>query len=259
MKALIFDIDATLTEPRKPINIEMIQVLKNLSCPFVIAAGSDLSILNNQFFEPLKQAGWNSLFHAFICNGANHYTFNGALELITEFNLKDCLKLEYPRLLDTLQEGLEKFYIESFGPTIIERGSMINVCPIGRPSTTSEAYYLNRRKFVALDENTHYRQKFMEWLRDKLKDLIDEYNLTIMLGGETSFDIGIQGQDKTRSVHYLLSQGYQEIYFFGDALFENGNDAVMLDFINTYQKPICPLKTIQVTSYHDTIRQLKNI
>ena len=41
-KALVFDIDNTLTPPRRAIEKEMADILKKLEIPFFLVAGSDL-------------------------------------------------------------------------------------------------------------------------------------------------------------------------------------------------------------------------
>ncbi|RZC75464.1 hypothetical protein C5167_050948 [Papaver somniferum] len=55
-------------------------------------------------------------------------------------------------------------------------------------------------------------------LRDKFAHL----NLTFSIGGQISFDVFPQGWDKTYCLRYL--EEFQEIHFFGDKTYKEGND-----------------------------------
>jgi peptide subunit release factor RF-3 len=147
--------------------------------------------------------------------------------------------------------------IEITGEQIAFRDSMINLCPIGRNKNNSDLYHFNRKKFAAFDNNSSYRPVIIEYLKKELAQYIEKKNLTIALGGETSFDIGILHQDKTNAVRTLLNKGVQRIIFFGDALFEGGNDAPLQAFVDNWaHEEKCPLETIQVNGWEETIENL---
>ena len=266
--ALLFDIDNTLTPPRQPLNEEMTEVLKRLSVPFHIVAGSHLKILLGQFFEPLYQYGFRKQFDAFINLGGVHYRCDYSqgmsLEVISAFDMRGHLgDADFNFLMGVLQDtlALAEFALppplKILGETITYRGAMINLCPIGRTEHESPAYRANRNYFAEFDLANSYRQKMMEHLRMELERLIEERDLTIVLGGQTSFDISVSSRDKTYAVHTLLAKGTERVIFIGDALFEGGNDASIRELAESWaSETVCPLETIQVESWTDTIKQL---
>jgi len=248
----------------------MVKMLQDLRVPFSVAAGSHMSILQDQFFKPLYEFGFRKHFDAFISNGAIHcrcdYARKMAIETVSEFNIRNHLGDEnYKYVEDTLAETLHipdlalPAILEVFPNQVAFRISMINLCPIGRPEHDSEAYHRSREHFVGFDNATGYRQRVMNHLREKFSALAESHQVTITLGGQTSFDIGIAGQDKTVAVKTMLKSGIEKAFFFGDALFEGGNDAALREFGEKWPDGTpCPLETVQVESWQDTLAQLSS-
>jgi hypothetical protein len=84
---------------------------------------------------------------------------------------------------------------------------------------------------------------------------VERRKLRIVLGGQTSFDISVEGRDKTYAVRRLLADGYERLVFMGDALFEGGNDAPIREFVENWEGDgPCPVEAVQVESWHDTVR-----
>ncbi len=273
---LVFDIDGTLTTPRQPINYEMTQVLNNLKVPFYVAAGSHFSLLENQFFNPLYHFGFRKKFDAFVSNGAIHYScdysFEKSIKLISEFNIRAHLgETDYSFLIGTLEKTLkmDKYLLPPdlnvIDNRIVDRSSMINMCPMGRMATEDSSATINRRKFVEFDKENKYREKIMIHLNNILNDIIKRKNLHITLGGQTSFDIGIAGEDKTKPIRLLIKNNNKKIVFIGDALFQGGNDAAINDYIKSWPaSEECPVIAIQVgmspsKSWEDTIEVLAQL
>ncbi len=266
---LLLDIDGTLTPPRKPLRKEMAEALKRLVVPFHLAAGSDLPLVSGQFLEPLHKFGFEGEFDAFLSNGAARYrcTYSSelVLEKLSEFNFRRHLGEDgYRFLVESLKATLERKEfqlpnsIQVIGSQIVDRGPMINFCPIGRPqqeALKTDARRL-RQQFVKHDQENQYRQIILLYLQKILSGLIGEKDLRIMLGGQTSFDIVIKGKDKTNAVHELLDSGVKKVMFFGDALFEGGNDYPIIQYINEWQEPDrpCPLEAVPVEGWRDTIQ-----
>jgi phosphomannomutase len=270
---LLFDIDNTLTPPRRPLNAEMAEVLKSLEFQFHVAAGSHYGILESQFFRPLFDFGFKGKFQAFISNGARHcefdYSDGFSMSIISDFDFRAHLGVEnYQYLLDVLirAEQSPEFRIEPplriVGDTIGLRGSMINFVPIGRKQgeRDDEDYREARDMFVAFDNSTGYRRRLLQHLNTELARLIETRDLTITLGGETSFDLSIKNKDKSNAVWTLLEMGVERIIFLGDALFENGNDATIKRVVDTWPSDSpCPLETIQVNGWQNTIDVLRDL
>jgi phosphomannomutase len=265
--AVLLDIDNTLTPPRQQLTEQMAEILTRLRIPFHVAAGSHITLLEDQFFNPLYRFGFRKRFDAFVSNGAVHYRCDYSegmsISLLSEFNIREYLgESDYEFLANVLTNALKQreFQIEPplkvLGERITYRGSMINLCPVGRVKLEDSESLSNRVNFVAYDLATNYRQKMMEHLKRELSTLISERQLTISLGGQTSFDIGVEKQDKANAVRTLLQNGVNRLIFIGDALFEGGNDAPIREFRERWNSAEpCPLETVQVSSWKETIEK----
>jgi hypothetical protein len=264
--ALILDVDNTITPPRRPLTEPMAHILDQLLVPFHVAAGSHLELLRGQFFEPLYAYGFRKQFDAFISLGGVHYRCDYSqgmgMEIVSSFDIREHLGEEdYGRLIRVLEEtlGLPQFGLPAslrvIGETITCRGSMVNFCPAGRAKGESAEYRANRDAFVAFDTAEGFRQRMMEQLSSELAPLVERRKLRIVLGGQTSFDISVEGRDKTYAVRRLLADGYERLVFMGDALFEGGNDAPIREFVENWEGDgPCPVEAVQVESWHDTVR-----
>ncbi|MBI4689427.1 MAG: hypothetical protein HY754_04040 [Nitrospirae bacterium] len=224
-----------------------------------------MNIVQEQFFRPLYIFGFRKQFDAFLGNGAIHYRCDYSkgmsIELVSEFNILDYLgEADYSYLWKVLTETLTKneFQLPSelkiIDNRMVNRGSMINLCPIGRMDKEDAEAVRNRENFVKFDRNIGYREKILKHLNRELFSLINERQLKITLGGQTSFDIGIVGQDKTKPIRTLLENGFEKVIFIGDALFEGGNDAAINEFIKSWPAgDRCPIEAIQISSWLETI------
>ena len=262
---LLFDVDSTLTPPRQPIRQEMVRVLGALACPFGVAAGSHMPLLRPQFFDPLFELGFRGRFDAFVSNGAIQYRADYSrepeLNLVHQFDIREHLGEEgYAFLVRNLGEVLDlpEFRLPddlTANPDRITfRGSMVNCSPIGRPLIEGEQAQRNRARFVQLDSETQFRSRMGDQMRLRLTPLIEQSQLSIALGGQTSFDIGVEGQDKAKAVKVLLESGFDYVVFFGDALFEGGNDAPIRHLADRIPSQV---EAVAVESWHDTMDQLR--
>lgn len=269
--ALLFDIDSTLTPPRLPITESMVLVLRQLNVPFHVAAGSHMELLEEQFFQPLFEFGFRGRFEAFVSNGAIQYRCDySSGPHIREVDVFDIRKhlgdKAYADLLGKLENTIKipRFqlsgHLKVFGDIVAYRISMVNFSPIGRVKVETPEVRENRDAFVRFDKETNYRRNMLEYFNDIFSDLMAEKDLNITLGGQTSFDIGILGQDKSKAVRKLLASGVERLIFIGDALFEGGNDAVIREYID--QIPAdrnAKAQYFEVDSYKETENLLKEL
>ena len=270
MRAFVFDVDNTLTPPRRPLEPEMAAALIELPVAFHVAAGSDVALVREQLVDPLWAAGFRGTFDAFVCNGSDRYRFeiddDIRPQVLRTFSLRKHLgKVGFQTLMDTLTRRLADpaFAIDAqavavIGGRIIDRGSMINLAPIGRPIKMTPAAYTNRDAFVAFDQRTGFRRRLLEQLHQDLAPLIRDRGLWITLGGQTSFDIVIAGNDKTFPLRTLADEGYDDLTYFGDALHEHGNDAAVLEFVREQEhQKMVRVRAVQVTDWRDTLQHLQ--
>lgn len=263
-RAFVFDIDNTLTPPREALEAPMAAALAQLNVPFALAAGSDAPLLMSQFFTPLHRFGFRGAFDAFVCNGASRYRCSCAQELevdeVDGFSLSDHLgERSFATLRHLLEELLEDPQFELprecgvLGERIVDRGSMINFAPIGRPKgELSEEGRALRKRFVAFDQLEGYRHRGLIRLRNEIAERLPDANLAISFGGQTSFDLVVRGRDKSFAVRSLLDEGYQHVTYFGDALFPGGNDVAVLEFVQSWAEGPCPVEVVQVDGPEQT-------
>ncbi|KEH23346.1 phosphomannomutase A1 [Medicago truncatula] len=202
----LFDVDGTLTAPRKGVTPEMLKFMQDLR-KFVtvgVVGGSDLVKISEQ----LGQTVTTDYDYVFSENGLVAHkqgkligtqslkTFVGdeKLKEFINFTLHYIADLDIP-----IKRG-----------TFIEfRSGMLNVSPIGRNCSQEE-----RDEFEKYDKVQNIRSKMVSILREKFAHL----NLTFSIGGQISFDVFPQGWDKTYCLRYL--DGFNEIHFFGDKTYK---------------------------------------
>ena len=115
---------------------------------------------------------------------------------------------------------------------------MLNVSPIGRNCS-----YEERVEFWEYDKIHKVREKMVGILTERFAHL----NLRFVIGGMISMDIFPNSWDKTYCLQHFLSDGYDEIHFFGDKTKEGEND------FEIYTSPLtighhvdCPEDTLRI-------------
>lgn len=228
-KVVLFDMDGTLTPPRKQMGIDVIYAI-----PQLISRGFEVGIVTGSDIDYIKEQAGNLLknllttqinsFHLLPCNGTKRY--DAKLNLLSEVNMiNEFGQDKYNSLilycLERQAELIKKYKdLPLTGSFLQYRGSMLNWCPIGRSSGDSEREVwsqLDAGNIIRLEE-IHKARRFFE--NNGLA------NLTINLGGDTSFDIFPKGWDKTYALRHFK---YYEIYFIGDRCFDDGNDRAIYD------------------------------
>ena len=227
-KIVLFDMDGTLTEPRKEMLRPMTTALLNLQkngFEIGIVSGSDMDYIEEQCEELFRPIFFPYLEHVHFlpCNGTKYYRYlRGSRRTIYEKDMrKELGETNFRSLVKTIvnfQSRLCNTYssLPLSGNFVSYRGSMINWCPIGRSATGSD-----RETWVLLDDRNRVRVPQMEALKAAFSDVNIE-EIVVKLGGETSFDIYPYGWDKTFS--FGVFKDYNEIYFVGDRCNPSGND-----------------------------------
>jgi phosphomannomutase len=207
---ILFDIDGTLTEPRKKMENEMFLFLSKLKNKFNIGcvSGSD-------FIKAKEQVGDNifELFdYSFFENGLVAYEGSNLLKIQ---NLKNFLGEEkIKKFINYCLKYIAELDIPIKRGTFIEfRNGMINISPIGRNCTQKE-----RDEFEKYDKIYKIREKMI----NDLKKNFDNYNFRYSIGGQISFDVFPNGWDKTFCLQFL--KDFKNIYFFGDKTEIGQND-----------------------------------
>ena len=255
----LFDMDGTLTPPRKKIEPAMIRALSKLVDTGVdigIVTGSDHDYIMQQCMD-LFGMGGPDINHVdlFPCNGTKHYTSRGrsGYELIHTANMIDHIGQEdYNYLLQTLFANQImiscKHQIPYTGTFFQYRDSMLNWCPIGRQAEDAE-----RDAWSIADTAFKIREYYLSQLQAVIKE--KEMDLTVALGGSTSFDIYPKGWDKTYVLNHLGE--YDRIWFVGDRCQEGGNDKALYDMLN--EEDVTDWKAFETDGPEKTIKLIDEI
>ena len=250
----LFDMDGTLTPPRKKIERAVVQSLCKLSdngFDIGIVTGSDYDYVMQQcdaLFE-IGGLGMNSV-EIFPCNGTKHYTARDTprYKLVHTANMIDHIGQEdYSYLIETLLANQImiscKHQLPYTGTFFQYRDSMLNWCPIGRQAGDAE-----RDAWSIADNAFKIREYYLKQLQDVIEE--KEIDLTVALGGSTSFDIYPKGWDKTYVLNHL--EEYDKICFVGDRCQEGGNDKALYDMLN--EEDVVNWKAFETDGPEQTIK-----
>lgn len=236
----LFDVDGTLTEPRKVVTREMKKFIKDLKQDIVVGVvgGSDLVKQREQ----LGDAVTSEFDYSFSENGLVAFK-NG--ELFHTKSMKEHLGDEkLQEFINFVLGYLAKVQCPVKRGTFVEyRVGMLNISPVGRSCSMEE-----RDQFEKFDQEAKVREKMVQVLEEKFGD---EFGLKFSIGGQISFDVFPKGWDKTYCLQFVEKEGYDEIHFFGDKTFKGGND------YEIFNDP--RVKGHTVTSWQDTMQQCKDL
>jgi phosphomannomutase len=207
---ILFDIDGTLTKPRKKIEKKMLNILLQLKSKYKIGciSGSDFNKCKEQIGDNILEI----FDYSFFENGLVSYK---ETEILNIQNIKKFLgEYKITQFINYILKYLSELELPIKRGTFIEfRNGIINISPIGRNCSQEE-----RDEFEKFDKENKIRKNMI----DVLKKEFENYNLTYSIGGQISFDIFPKGWDKTYCLQFLKE--FENIYFFGDKTNKGGND-----------------------------------
>lgn len=207
----LFDVDGTLTEPRKPIDERIVTMLKELKTKpnysIGVVGGSDYSKI-------IEQIKYPEMFDYMFCeNGLVAYKNNELFfsESIVNFLGEKKLK----QLINYCLVYIAKLDIPIKRGTFIEfRKGLLNISPIGRNCS-----YHERMEFAIY--NMEYQ--ILETFRNNLLKEFESFNLTFSIGGQISIDCFPKGWDKRFCLKHVEGK-FSRIHFIGDKTNKGGND-----------------------------------
>jgi phosphomannomutase len=256
---VLFDMDGTLTEPRKSMPQEIFDALMLLLqyADVGIVSGSPFDYIKEQcglLFNGLNEHSLQDLL-ILPCNGTQKYSYsNGKWDNDVLLDMREFIgESTFHSLMSTL---IKKQYTCSLlsdtfgyphtGHFISYRGSMINWSPVGR-----NANHEDREAFVKADKLYNIRQFIFDelLLNTHLTD-----KLAFSLGGSTSIDIYPHGWDKTYALNHYSDKDM--FWFIGDrCLQDSGNDKPLYDKVNSLR----PNTAFQTKGPDQTILFIKDI
>jgi len=254
---ILFDVDGTLTEARKPIQKSMLKALRELSryAEIGFLTGSGLEYIKEQLWPALADPIIRQNCHLLPCNGTEYVVPFGEEEIVfstlaKEYMIDKIGTINFNKLMKKiciLQGLLVKDIadIPLTGNFVDNRGSTINWCPIGRNATQPD-----RETFKALDKLYNIRKTYIEILKEFAA--AEELGINIKLGGNTSFDIFPEGWDKTFALtHFDINEW--NFWFVGDRCGVDGNDYEIFSALKETGRSFevgSPEETIEVIDFH---------
>eukprot|EP01063_Lacrimia_lanifica_P028309 TRINITY_DN4106_c0_g2_i5.p2 TRINITY_DN4106_c0_g2~~TRINITY_DN4106_c0_g2_i5.p2 ORF type:complete len:258 (+),score=147.59 TRINITY_DN4106_c0_g2_i5:69-842(+) len=211
---IMFDVDGTLTVPRKPATDDMIATLAELRKDYAIAlvGGSDLK----KQYEQMGPDVLKMFDFVFAENGLHAFEYEK--EIFRQNFVKHLGEEKLRKFTKTVMQMIVDLDIPVQRGTFFElRNGMVNISPIGRNCSQEE-----RDDFEKYDEEHNVRKPMVAEL-EKEFGAGTEYNLKFSIGGQISFDAFPQGWDKTYSLRFVEDK-FDKIHFFGDKTYEGGND-----------------------------------
>jgi len=196
----LFDVDGTLTDPRREIDPEfqkfMLEFLSNNNC--MIVTGSD----RPKTIEQIGLEFTNTFNKVYHCSG-NHVYVGDVEHSKNEWALS---KLQI-KFINTTLSGID--YEEKTGNHIEQRTGTANVSIVGR-----NADWEQRARYAEWDQLNKGRAVVSKAYNDRFKDSVAQ------VAGETSIDIFKNGCDKSQAI----KQQKGTTIYFGDNCFPGGND-----------------------------------
>ena len=213
-KIIAFDVDGTLSLSRSKIDLEMASLLIKLleTKKVAIITGGAFADINKQI---LAGIGVNNELNRNLTllptNGGGLWTFEGEWKEISSHKLTPDEKW---KIVTAIKEVVnKKEIINDFGDKIQDRDSEITYSALGEhaPIELKHAWDPDFKKRIALQKD--------------LEKMLPDFEVKI--GGTTSIDITPKGMNKAFAIKILMDHfkfNKEDILFFGDAVYENGND-----------------------------------
>ena len=209
----IFDVDGTLTPSRGLINKEFEHFFENfcLANDVYLVTGSDKPKTVEQIGEKI----YNRCKRVYQCSGSDVWEGDNSI-LKSVWTLPD---LARTFLISCEYES--PFSIRT-GNHIEERSGMVNFSVVGRNASLYE-----RKQYANFDEENKERINIATAFNTMFPDL------QATVGGETGIDIAPRGSDKSQILRDFKDD--DTIHFYGDAMFDGGNDKSLADALQKYQ------------------------
>ena len=242
-KLIAFDVDGTISLSRSKIDSEMADLLKQLlqvKQVALITGGAFADIKRQVLDEIGLDNPFNKNLTLLPTNGGGFWIFTEKWLEISSHKLTIEEKEKIIKILEEIDAGdPELCDNKSYGREIQDRESQITYAAYGEdaPQELKQAWDPDFKKRISL--------------QNKLMEKLPEFEVKI--GGTTSIDITSKGMDKAYAMNKLMKYfnlEKKDIAFFGDAVYENGND---------YPVFLMNIDTVKVSGVEETkeiIREL---
>lgn len=213
---IVFDLDGTLAESKRPLSAEMAETLARLLTVVDVAviSGGDWPQFDRQVASRLPDDAARDRLWLMPTTGTKLYSFvDGGWRAIYAELFDDAEKAAIRTAFDRALAEARLADERIWGERIEDRGSQITFSGLGQdaPLKAKETWDADRAKRSALQKT----------LREALP------GLSINLGGTTSIDVTRAGVDKGYGLKRLSKESgvpLAGMLFVGDAIYPGGND-----------------------------------
>lgn len=219
-KMAIFDVDETLAESfqaPKPVMIEKLLRLLEIF-PVAIMSGAGFPRLDKDLLVPLAQSPHIGRLYVLPNSAAQAYTWQDGWN--EEYNLMLSAE-ERAHIKQVFVQASEELPLirdtKSYGERIADREAQIAFTVVGLDAPQDVK--------MAWDPGAAKRRSIREYLLEKLP------GFDIRTGGASTLDVTRQGVNKAYGVGWLserLRIAPSDMLYVGDALYEGGNDSVVI-------------------------------
>lgn len=229
-KAIIFDLDGTLTASKATLDREMAFLLCRLleKKKIMVIGGGNRAQFHQQFLKHFTcpKEKFNNLFIAPTSGASMYKNKNGKWREIYRYTLslseKRRIMSAFKHAFRDIQYGNPK---KIYGKVIEDRESQITFSALGQKAP------------LAAKEKWHKESDIRFLLKNTLEKYLLEFE--VRLGGLTSIDVTKKGIDKAygvRQIEKILNIPIKRMIYIGDALYEGGNDSIVKKTgISTFQ------------------------
>ncbi len=242
-KMIVCDLDGTLTESKLGVTREMSENIKKLVkyLPLAVIGGGTYKQFTEQFAAGIgTEEKTLSRIYLFPTCATRFYKYS--VNTWKEIYAETLTEEEKKKIVNAINTALNMTNIKPtqlFGDIIEDRGTQITYSGLGQKAPIELK--------IVWDKTLEKRQK----IKRILETLIPEFEITI--GGTTSIDITRKGIDKAygiRKICEYFNYEIKDLLFFGDAIFEGGND---------YPVKSIGVDSIKVENYKETMAYFNKI
>ncbi len=216
MKQLVvFDLDGTLAESKRPLDAEMAALLASLLdiVKVAVISGGAWPQFETQLLANLPDTYRRERLSLLPTCGTKFYRNDGKW---SELYSEDFSRIDAGRITAALNTAIDLAGFRAtthWGDLIEDRGTQITFSALGQQAP--------------LEAKAHWDPDFAKRKKigSLLAPLIPEFS--IHFGGSTSIDVTKQGIDKAygvKKLQELLGVAIRDMIFVGDAIFPGGND-----------------------------------
>lgn len=233
-KAVVCDMDGTLTPSRREASHEMRKAIAKLSKDyhFVVVTGGKLGLIKEQITDWFD--GGDGVLHLMPTSGNQYWRYYlGEYLKEYEYKMNDD---DTGLIVNALATLIREYEVEYETMDQIElRGSQVTFSALGRTAS--------HKSKDMFDPDTLIRKEYVSALKEYMGK--EAKRFAIRIGGSTSIDFTYKGHDKgfaLKNILQLFKITKEEVLFFGDKCKPGGNDyeiAKEVDFVEVKDEKDC--------------------